>query len=455
MSRPVRVRMAPSPTGYFHVGGARTALFNWLFARQQGGQFVLRIEDTDTERNRVEWVAGIESAMRWLGIDWDEGPFFQSERSALYQEAADKLAADNRVYYCDCTREDIDQRTKGNATPGYDGYCRDRGLAAGPGRALRFRVPDEGVVVRTDLIRGAAEIQLSTIEDFVVVRGNGTPVFILANAVDDIDMRISHVIRGEEHLPNVPKQLLLWDALGGGEPPLFAHVPVLVNEKRQKLSKRRDKLALESYRDQGYLPEAVRNYLVLLGWAPTGDREILTIDEMINEFRLEDVVPSPAFFDEKKLAHFNGEYIRAESPADFVERVLQYVRTVALEPLGPLVQERSATLAEAVDMIDFFFVDPPTIDSAVWAKVIEKEPAPAVLTDALRAYEDAMWTAESLHRITGEIGERHGQKLGKAQAPIRVALTGRTVGPPLFESMVVLGQERSLARLRAAVARLP
>src|SRR3954452_15736396 len=311
MSRPVRVRIAPSPTGYFHVGGASTALVNWVFARQHDGVFVLRIEDTDAERNQAESVEGIQSALRWLGVDWDEGPYFQSERSAQHKEAAAKLIADGRVYYCDCTREQIVERTKGNATPGYDGYCRDRGLGPGPGRALRFRVPDEGVIERADVIRGTTEIQLSTIEDFVVVRGNGTPVFILANVVDDIDMRISHVIRGDEHLSNVPKQLLLWDALGGGEPPVYAHLPVLVNEKRQKLSKRRDKVALETYRDLGYVPEAMRNYLMLLGCAPKGYREIVTMDEIIDEFRLEDVVPSPAFFDEKKLLHFNGEYIRA------------------------------------------------------------------------------------------------------------------------------------------------
>jgi glutamyl-tRNA synthetase len=262
------------------------------------------------------------------------------------------------------------------------------------------------------------------------------------------------VIRGEEHLPNTPKNLLLWEALGGGEPPAFAHLPILVNEKRQKLSKRRDKVAMESYRDQGYLAEAMRNYLVLLGWAPSGDREVLTVEEMVAEFRLEDVVPSPAFFDEKKLAHFNGEYIRALSSADFVDRVLGYVRSVVLDPMGPLVQERAATLADAVSMVDFFFVEPPPIDPAAWEKAVVKEPGPAIVAAALAAYEECEWTASAIYDVTAAIGEQHGLKLGRAQAPIRVAVTGKSVGPPLFESLVVLGRERTLARLRAARARL-
>ena len=455
-ARPVRVRFAPSPTGYFHVGGGSSALTNWLYARQHEGTFVLRIEDTDTERNKPEWVEGIMSALRWLGVDWDEGPYFQSARGALYASAAEKLAADGRVYYCDCTREQIVERTRGNKTPGYDGFCRDRDLGPAPGRALRFRVADDGVLRRVDLIRGTADIQLSTIEDFVVVRGNGTPVFILANVVDDIDMRISHVIRGEEHLPNTPKALLLWDALGGGEPPVFAHLPILVNEKRQKLSKRRgDNVALETYREDGYLPEAMRNYLVLLGWAPSGDREVLTVEEMLAEFRLEDVVPSPAFFDVKKLTHFNGEYIRALGPAEFEDRVLSYVRDRVLDPMGTLVQERAATLAESLSMVDFFFVESPMLDPAAWAKSVVKEPGPALLAAAATAYADCEWTAPAIYDATAAIGEQHGLKLGRAQAPIRVAVTGRSVGPPLFESLVVLGRERTLARLRAALARLP
>ncbi len=362
-----RVRFAPSPTGYFHVGGARTALFNWLFARQQGGSFLLRIEDTDTERNRDEWIEGIYGALTWLGLDWDEPPVLQSERGRLYSEAVDKLVAGGHVYYCDCTREAVDARTRGAATPGYDGFCRDRGLGPGPGRALRFRTPDEGSTVVSDLVRGEVVFQHATIEDFVLVKSNGAPLFVLANAVDDMEMGVTHVIRGEEHLPNTPKAILVWQALGGPRLPVFAHLPVLVNEKRQKLSKRRDPVALEDYRQQGYLPEAMRNYLVLLGWGPADGQEIMSLDDMVRAFRLTDVTRSPAFFDVRKLTHFDGEYIRAMSPERFIEACQPWLESgpwapSAFDPevfarMAPLVQERVATLAEVPAMVDFLFLD--------------------------------------------------------------------------------------------------
>ncbi len=306
-----RVRFAPSPTGYFHVGGARTALFNWLVARRSGGTFVLRIDDTDRERSREEWVAGIAESMRWLGLDWDEGPIRQSGRRQLYEQAAGKLLAASKAYYCDCTREQVAARTNGSATPGYDGYCRDRGLGPGPGRALRFRSPDEGATVVDDLVRGRVEFANSTIEDFVIVKSSGDPLFLLASAVDDIDLSITQVIRGEEHLPSTPKGILLWKALEGPELPLFAHLPVLVNDRRQKLSKRRDRVAVEDYREQGYLADAMVNYLGLLGWSPPEGKELLTREELTRAFSLEQVNNSPAFFDLRKLIHFNGEYIRA------------------------------------------------------------------------------------------------------------------------------------------------
>jgi len=454
------------PTGFFHVGGARTALYNWLEARRLGGVFVLRIEDTDRERNRPEWVEGIQSAMRWLGLDWDEGPYFQSQRAHLYEAAADSLAATGLAYYCDCTRDVVDARTKARAIPGYDGFCRDRALAAGPGRALRFRVPDEGATTVVDLIRGTPTFEHATIEDFVVVRSDGSALFVLANVVDDIDMAITLVLRAEEHLPTTPKYVLLHRALAPGRAlPTFAHVPVLVDERRQKLSKRRHKVALEDYRDLGILPEAMRNYLVLLGWAPGGDREILTIDEMVAEFRLTDVNSSPAFFDERKLLHFNGEYIRALAPDEFVARSLPFLESgpwakedfdhEAYARLAPLVQERVKTMAEVVAMVDFLFLPEAPIDQKAWDKrVVRGASAPEILAGALEVYASVPWDATSLHEATASLGERHGLGLSKAQFPIRVAVTGRDVGPPLFESLVVLGRERSLARLGAAHGRL-
>jgi glutamyl-tRNA synthetase len=458
-----RLRIAPSPTGYFHVGGARTALFNWLHARQHGGRFVLRIEDTDAERNDAESVAGIQRALAWLGLDWDEGPFFQSERGELYAAATEKLEAAGRAYWCDCTRDDVEARKPKGAPPGYDGFCRDRGLGRGPGRALRFRTPDEGATTVVDLIRGEPTFENATIDDFVIVRSNGSPIFILANVVDDIDMRINVVVRGEEHLPNTPKGILLWEALDGGPLPVFAHVPVLVNEKRQKLSKRRDKVALEDYRDQGFLPEAMRNYLATLGWGAPDGVEIRPFEEIQELFRLGDVVPSPAFFDEKKLRNFNGVYIRELGGDEFVTRVQPWLahgpwpeeafNETAFSRLAPLVQERVETLADVPGMVDFVFLPEPEVDERSWEKAM-KEPAAALLDDAIVAYGACDWEADELKSSLERIGERHGLKLGKAQAPVRVAVTGRTVGPPLFESLEVLGREETLRRLRAARDRL-
>ena len=463
--RPLRLRFAPSPTGFFHVGGARTALYNRILATQHGGTLILRIEDTDAERNRPEWTQGIMDALRWIGAEWDEGPYFQSERAGLHRQAAERLHADGRAYYCDCTREQIEARTKGNATPGYDGFCRDRALDPGPGRALRFRTPREGTTTVVDLIRGTPTFENRLIEDFVIQRGDGSATFILANVVDDMDMKVSHVIRGEEHLPNAPKALLLWEALGGGEPPVWGHVPVLVNEKRQKLSKRRDKVALESYRDEGYLADAMRNYLMTLGWAPPGDREIVPWEVILDTFRLEDVNSAPAFFDEKKLLAFNDEYIRASPVDHFILECQPWLVGPAapwapesFDPAvfaaaAPLVQERCKVLSAVPGYVDFLFLDEAPDDPASWTKAMTGD-APAILDAALAAYDSCPWDAAVLKGALEEIGAALGLKLAKAQAPVRVATMGRTVGLPLFESLVLLGRERTLARLRIARGRL-
>jgi len=455
----------------FHVGGARSALQNWIFAKQHGGVFVLRIEDTDIARNRPEWTEGILSALDWIGIRRGtyEGPYFQSANAGEHRAAAQRLYAAGRAYYCDCTREAIQART-GSPYAGYDGFCRDRGLEPGPGRALRFRTPDEGETRVVDLIRGEPTFDNKLIEDFVIARGDGSPVFLLANVVDDLTQGITHVIRAEEHLPNTPKQQLLWEALGV-KPPVWAHVPVVVNEKRQKLSKRRDKVALEAYRDEGYLPEAMRNYLMLLGWAPSGDREIVPWSVIEDEFRLEEVNPSPAFFDERKLRAFNGEYIRALPVAEFVaacEPWLIGTATIAPPPwrpedfdpavfaaIAPLAQTRVAVLSEIVPNVEFLFLDSPLIDEGAWAKAMKD--GAAELLDAVIAAFDALptWDAGTLKATLEEIGAQRGLRLGKAQAPVRVAVTGRTVGLPLFESLELLGAERTLNRLRAARVRLP
>ncbi|WP_236046970.1 glutamate--tRNA ligase [Streptacidiphilus fuscans] len=452
----------------FHVGGARSALYNWAVARQsEGGVFVLRIEDTDAARNKPEWIDGIINALAAIGISKDdpafEGPYFQSQNADRHREAAAQLRDAGRAYYCDCTREELAKRT-GSEQLGYDGFCRDRGLAYAEGRALRFRTPDEGETLVKDVVRGDTVFPNKAIEDFVIARGDGSPVFLLANVVDDLDEKVTEVIRGEEHLSNTPKQQLLWEALGA-TPPVWAHLSVIVNEKRQKLSKRRDKVALEDYLAEGFLPEAMVNYLMLLGWAPGADEEILPFEELQRRFRIEDVNTSPAFFDIKKLTAFNGEYIRALSAEQFLAACAPYLVApyanwtpeqfdrALFEEIAPLAQTRLAVLSEITANVDFLFLDQPVEDGASWTKAM-KPGAAEVLRDAREAYQTTEWAAEPLKQTLLEIGERHGLKLGKAQAPVRVAVTGRTVGLPLFESLEALGRERVLARLDAALVKL-
>jgi glutamyl-tRNA synthetase len=439
------------------VGTGRTALFNWLFARQQGGTFILRIEDTDLARNRPEHVEGIKRAMLWLGLDWDEGPYFQSERAGLYDAAVQKLLAGGHVYACDCTAEQIQARWKERGgPPGYDGYCRDLGKEPTAGRMLRFRTPRDGETYFPDLVRESKPIKNSSIEDFGVRKSNGQPLFILANVVDDADMRISHVIRGEDHFTNTTKYILLWEALGLGPVPAFAHLPLINNAQGKKLSKRRDKVAVEDYRDEGYLPEAFRNYLALLGWSPGGDREILTVDEMISEFRLEDVKSAPAKFDEVKLQSVNADYLRALPVEEFMERAQSWIRA-RWEPIGGLVQERARTLGDVFAMTDFLYRADPVIDQPDWDKAVGKNPAFGPVLDAAAArLADAEWDAGSIHDAIEAAGRDCGvEKLRDAQAPVRLAVTGRSVGPPLMESLELLGRDRTLSRLRAGRARLP
>ncbi len=461
----IRLRFAPSPTGYFHVGGARSVLFNWAVKLRNQGTLVLRIEDTDAARNRPEWIDGIISALAWLGIDAGqyEGPFLQSDNLAKHAEAGRALYEQGRAYYCDCTREDVVART-GDPHRGYDGYCRDRRLEPGPGRALRFRTPDEGETIVDDLVRGKTVFENSNIEDFVLARADGSTLFLLGNVVDDMDQRITHVLRSEEHLSNAPKQQLLFEALGH-QPPAWGHLPIVVNEKRQKMSKRRDKVALEDFRAEGYLATAMRNYLMLLGWAPRGDREIVPWDEMVAEFRVEDVNPSPAFFDVKKLRAFNGEYIRMLSLPEFIDACQPWlVPPVAPWPpdrfdaevfakLAPLAQTRVALLADITEMVDFAFLPEPATDESSWSKAM-KEPAADLLAAVAVDYATAAWEAEVLRERLEAIGTSYGLSLSKAQAPVRVAVTGRTVGLPLFESLQVLGRAETLRRIASAREKL-
>ena len=477
-----RVRFAPSPTGYFHVGSARSALFNWFVARHDPeGVFILRIEDTDESRNREEWAEGIVAAMSWLGLDLDEGPNRQSDNVEQHAASITSLMAGGYLYYCDCTTEEVAARKGENKTPGYDGYCRSRGLERGPKTAIRFKTPREGHTIVHDLIRGDVDFANDTIDDFVVAKSSGVVLYALANVTDDRDDRITHVIRGEEHLSNAPKQILLWDALNivSGSPvalPDYAHLPLLVNEQRKKLSKRKDPVATESYRDQGYLSVAFVNYLALLGWSPRGEEEIVPLATMIEQFRLTDVSHSPAFFDVKKMTHMNGEYIRALDSEQFVKESAPWVRPwdcqwrpsdreppwnaeqfdeALFARVAPLVQERVATLGEVPGLVAFFFTEPLLFDEAAFATTIAQDPlGQALLALSVERFADATWNAASLHQEVLEIGEALGLKLRKAQAPIRCAVTGTSVGPPLFESLEILGKEKSLRRLREALERV-
>jgi glutamyl-tRNA synthetase len=492
---PVRARFAPSPTGFFHVGSARAALFNWLFVRQHRGTFILRIEDTDEARNRPEWTDGIISALDWLGMAPDEGPFFQSAHEAAHAAAIEALWDSGALYACGCTREEIDERTRqraaaGDPTPGYDGYCRDLGLSRGEGRALRFRTPDDGVVEVHDLVRGDVEFLQRALEDFICVKGNGKPLFVLANAVDDRTMAISHVIRGEDQLPTTPRQIMLWGALNSAEGaslplPVYAHLPLLVNEQGKKLSKRRDPVAVEMYREQGYLPEAFRNYLALLGWSP-GDEEIVPLEVILERFRLEDVQRSPAFFDVKKLSHMDGVYVRDLTVDGFVVASRPWVDPVpgawapggwrdpdagapvvspppwpadrfdaaVFAALAPVTQERVTVLSEVPELVDFLFLADAPEDPESWQKAIGgDEGAAQILAQALAAYETCPWDKDALHEVTLAIAESMGRKLGKAQAPIRVAVMGRTRGLPLFDSLAVLGRDETRRRLLVALDR--
>ena len=415
--------------------------------------------------------------MEWLGLSPDEGPFRQSAAEPRHRALADALYDAGYLYACDCTRDVIDERTKSNATPGYDGFCRERNVVRTDKTALRFKIPTTGETVVDDIIRGKVVFPHSAMEDFVAVKSSGSPLFALANMIDDRDMEITHIIRGEDLLPTTPKQLLMWDALNHVDRPLevpqFAHLPMLVNEQRKKLSKRKDPVAVESYRDQGYLPDAFVNYLALLGWSPKGDQEIVDRTVLIDQFRLDEVHHAPAFFDVAKMTHINAEYIRALSPEAFVESVRPWVqpekatwspegyeapwsperfREDLFLDLAPLIQERITVLSEVPSMVDFLFLEQPVFDEAALTKVIvNDERARAILEKASDVFASCDFTAETLHAETLAFGEALGFKLRITQAPVRVAVTGRSVGPPLFESLVALGRDEVLRRLAHAL----
>jgi len=469
----VRVRFSPAPTGSLHVGSARTALFNWLFARHHGGAFLLRIEDTDRDRSRAEWVVGIQDTLRWLGLDWDESPVLQSQRFAEYRVAAEQLLEEGRAYECYCTPEELEARNDearaAGRMPGYDGHCRDltdaqrAALAAeGRPRSLRFRTPDEGISRFVDEIRGDVRVEWATIPDFVIVRSDGNPIFFLANAVDDLEMGITHVIRGEDLLDSTHRVLALREALGGGEPPVYAHLPLILGPDRSKLSKRHGAVALEDLRAAGYLPVALCNYLALLGWSPDDGREVMAPDEIIAAFDLAQVTHAAAAFDHEKLDWMNGEWIRRLTLRELEAGALPLARdrygsdldVHLLREALRLGQERAETLGSLLEQADFLFVpdDRFEIDDESWARLEQTERVGEVLDAAIAHLETCEWTVEAIdlrHAIT-----ELGLKPRKVFPALYAAVEGRATGLPLFDSIWLLEREPTLERLRAARARL-
>ncbi len=474
-SSPVRCRIAPAPTGYLHVGNARTALYNWLFAHHHGGSFILRIEDTDQKRSTDEAIAIVIDSLRWLGLDWDEGPevggefgpYRQSERLERYEDATQRFLDMDRAYFCYCTPEELEDRRraalKRGKTPGYDGRCRNltpaqRGAfeAEGRPRAVRFAMPGTDITVH-DLIRGEAHFPANDLRDFVIMRSDGTPTYLLAAAVDDVLMEMTHVIRGEDLLPSTPRQLELIAALGA-DPPAYAHLPLIVGPDRQPLSKRHGAVAVEWFREQGFLPEALVNYLALLGWSFDETTTFFSREELTERFDLPRVSHNPAAFDGQKLEWMNGHYIREADDARLTELLVEALFREGLEAelqtiaaAVPLVKERMRTINEGVDLVRFLFVEQVEPDQKA-RRMLGPERSELLREAAsrLEAIED--WTAGEIERVLRALQEDSGLSPKLAFQPIRAAVTGTLVSPPLFESIALLGKDRTLERLRAAVA---
>ncbi|TDA69797.1 MAG: glutamate--tRNA ligase [Clostridia bacterium] len=471
----LRVRFAPSPTGNLHVGGARTALFNWLVARQSGGQFILRIDDTDRERSSQEFLESILAAMKWLGLDWDEGPYFQSQRAELYRRDAERLLAEDKAYLCYCLPEELARQREAALKAGrpavYDGRCRDltrqdreRLEAGGRQPVVRLKVSRAGETVVRDLIRGGVVFNNEVLDDFIIVKSNGMPAYNFACVVDDALMGITHVIRAEEHLSNTPRQLALYRALGYAEP-YFAHVPMILAPDRSKLSKRHGATSVEEYRDQGYLPQALTNYLALLGWSPGTEEEIIPQEELVKRFSLERVSLNPSIYDLGKLTWMNGHYLVTVDLEEITSRALPFFQRQGLVSQNPspkevdylrqvvgLVRDRVKTLVEVVDAATYFFTDDWDYEEKGAGKYFTSEAAELLAQAGERLAGVEPFTAEAAEAAYRQLAEELGVKTPVLFHPTRLALTGRTMGPGLFGIMAVLGREKCLERLsRAAV----
>ncbi len=467
---PPRLRFAPSPTGYLHVGGARTALFNWLFARHFGGTLVLRIEDTDFERSTPEMVDGILEGLRWLGIDWDEGPYFQSQRMELYQSAAQRLVEAGAAYYCFCTREELEQRRAQaqaeGGDPQYDGKCRTLTAteattrrSAGESCAIRFAVPESGSTSFDDAVFGRVEFANTEIEDFVLLRSDGVPTYHLSVVVDDLEMRMTHIVRGADHLSNTPKQIMLYDAIGV-PPPVFAHVPLILGPDKTRLSKRHGATSVIAYKQEGIVPGAFRNFLALLGWTPPDSaREIMTDRELIDLFDLSGIQKSNAVFDRGKLDWFNTEYIRAFPTVLLLPLIEEEWKKVGLIPFQTsreameatvdLVKPRARNLKDFATLFRGYFSDGYEADPTAVQKFLIDDSVRQMLVELASRYgQEAVFSEESTEKALRDFAAEKNVKAGVLINGARVALTGQGVAPSLFAVMANLGQERTVVRLR-------
>jgi glutamyl-tRNA synthetase len=463
MAEQVRCRFAPAPSGTLHVGNVRSALFSWLFARHHGGVFVLRLEDTDASRVTEEAVLGVLEDLRWLGLDHDEGPYRQSQRLDIYREHTDRLLANGSAYRCFCTKEELEARGKAargrGEAPGYDGHCReltDEQVAAyeteGRPAAVRFRMPGQEWVV-DDIVKGEVRFAAGQLRDFVLMRSDGSPVFLLAVAVDDMLMGITHVVRGDDLLASTPRNAAVIEALGG-TPPRYAHVPQVLGPDRQPLSKRHGSTSVESFRERGFLPEAMVNYLALLGWSPGDDREILSRDELVAAFDLERVSSNPAAFDTEKLTWMNTHSIQTLDDDDLAARCLHFLTEDGLMPdpaelraAMPLVRERMKTLTEAPDLLRFLFTDDIELTEKA-RSLVAKAPAGYLsrVADALEITDP--WEADAIKTSLDALATAEGLNRTTAFQPVRAAVTGSNVSPPLPESLTLLGKNRTVGRLR-------
>jgi glutamyl-tRNA synthetase len=458
----VRTRFAPSPTGYLHIGGARTALFNWLFARHQGGVFILRVEDTDLARSSQAYLSAMLDGLTWLGLDWDEGPYFQSQRMQLYREHVERLLADGKAYRCYCTPEELEERRQRalaeGRKPKYDGRCRERtDHPPDIPSVIRFKAPREGTTTVDDLVKGEVTFENEELDDLIIMRSDGTPTYNLVVVVDDALMGISHVIRGDDHLNNTPRQIHLYKALGYPLP-AFAHLPLILGQDRTRLSKRHGATSITAYQEMGYLPHALVNYLARLGWS-YGDQEIFSREELIEKFSLEGAGKSAGIFNPEKLLWLNAHYIKEGEPSQIAQQLIPFLqrRGIKVERNGRLttavqsLQPRAKTLVEMAEMAEFYFRDDFPYDEKGGRKFLRPELSPFLLSllEEIRGSHD--FVKADLEELFRELTVQQGLKLNQAAQGVRVALTGRTTSPGLFEVMEGIGRERVIKRLERAL----